>query len=156
MSIVKMKHLRLFAMDADREELLRQLQHLGCVEIREPDQERSDPNWASFTRVDDTALADTKAKADRLRSALDLLNHYAPAKGGLFQPRPVVTEEQLFDESVRQEATEAAQRLSDREARIAAIYNEQSKLTAQKASLAPWLELDAALDIPSTREVTVT
>ena len=38
MSIVKMKHLRLFAMDADREELLRQLQHLGCVEIREPDQ----------------------------------------------------------------------------------------------------------------------
>ena len=156
MSIVKMKHLRLFAMDADREELLRQLQHLGCVEIREPDQERSDPDWASFTRVDDTALADTKARADRLRSALDLLNHYAPAKGGLFQPRPVVTEEQLFDESVRQEATEAAQRLSDREARIAAIYNEQSKLTAQKASLAPSLELDADLDIPSTREVSVT
>ena len=156
MSIVKMKHLRLFAMDADREELLRQLQHLGCVEIREPDQERSDPDWASFTRVDDTALADTKARADRLRAALDLLNHYVPAKGGLFQPRPVVTEAQLFDESVRQEATEAAQRLSDRETRIAAIYNEQSKLTAQKASLAPWLELDAALDIPSTREVTVT
>lgn len=156
MSIVKMKHLRLFAMAADREELLRQLQHLGCVEIREPDQELSDPAWAGFARVDDTALADTKAKADRLRAALDLLNHYAPAKSSMFQPRPLVFEAQLFDESVRQEATEAAQRISDLETRIAAIYNEQSKLTAQKASLAPWLELDADLDIPSTREVTVT
>ena len=156
MSIVKMKHLRLFAMAADREELLRQLQHLGCVEIREPDQELSDPAWAGFARVDDTALADTKAKADRLRAALDLLNHYAPAKSSMFQPRPLVSEAQLFDASVRQEATEAAQRISDLETRIAAIYNEQSKLTAQKASLAPWLELDADLDIPSTREVTVT
>lgn len=156
MSIVKMKHLRLFAMAADREELLRQLQHLGCVEIREPDQELSDPAWAGFARVDDTALADTKAKADRLRAALDLLNHYAPAKSSMFQPRPLVSEAQLFDESVRQEATEAAGRISDLETRIAAIYNEQSKLTAQKASLAPWLELDADLDIPSTREVTVT
>ncbi|WP_130848345.1 V-type ATP synthase subunit I [Intestinimonas timonensis] len=156
MSIVKMKHLRLFAMAADREELLRQLQHLGCVEIREPDQELSDPAWAGFARVDDTALADTKAKADRLRAALDLLNHYAPAKSSMFQPRPLVSEAQLFDESVRQKATEAAGRISDLETRIAAIYNEQSKLTAQKASLAPWLELDADLDIPSTREVTVT
>ena len=156
MSIVKMKHLRLFAMAADREELLRQLQHLGCVEIREPDQELSDPAWAGFARVDDTALADTKAKADRLRAALDLLNHYAPAKSSMFQPRPLVSEAQLFDESVRQEATEAAQRISDLETRIAAIYNEQSKLTAQKASLAPWLELDADLDIPSTREVPGT
>ena len=156
MSIVKMKHLRLFAMAADREALLRQLQHLGCVEIREPDQELSDPAWAGFARVDDTALADTKAKADRLRAALDLLNHYAPAKSSMFQPRPLVSEAQLFDESVRQEATEAAGRISDLETRIAAIYNEQSKLTAQKASLAPWLELDADLDIPSTREVTVT
>lgn len=36
MSIVKMKRLRLFCMAAHREELLRQLQHLGCVQVREP------------------------------------------------------------------------------------------------------------------------
>ncbi len=156
MSIVKMKHLRLFAMAADRDELLRQLQHLGCVEIREPDQELGDPAWAGFARVDDTALADTKVKADRLRAALDLLGHYAPAKGSMFQPRPQVSEAQLFDASVRQEALAAAQRISDLETRIAAIANEQSKLTAQRAALAPWLELDAPLDLASTREVSVT
>ena len=156
MSIVKMKHLRLFAMAADREELLRQLQHLGCVEIREPAEELTDPAWAAFARVDDTALADTKARADRMQAALDLLNRYAPAKGGLFQSRPQVTEAQLFDDSVRREAADAAERISASEARITAIYNEQSKLGAQKAALAPWLELDTPLDTPSTREVLVT
>ena len=37
MAIVKMKRLRVIAMASCREELLRQLQRLGCVEIREPE-----------------------------------------------------------------------------------------------------------------------
>ena len=36
MAIVKMKRLRLAAMTGDREELLRLLQSMGCVEISEP------------------------------------------------------------------------------------------------------------------------
>ena len=156
MSIVKMKRLRLFAMATDREKLLCQLQHLGCVEIQEPTEELTDPAWASFARMDDTALADTKAKMDRLSIALELLNHYAPSKGSLFQARPQVTEAQLFDRSTRQEALAAAERISARDARITAIYSEQSKLTAQKSALAPWLELNTPLDTPSTRSVSVS
>ena len=57
MSIVKMKHIRLFGMAADRETLLRQLQHLGCVEISEPTDKLADPDWAALTRVDDAGLA---------------------------------------------------------------------------------------------------
>jgi len=53
------------------------------------------------------------------------------------------------------EAMEAAGRISDRDTRIAAIYNEQSKLTAQKAALAPWLELDIPLETASTQDVAV-
>ena len=37
MAIVKMKRLQLLALRPDREALLRRLQSLGCVEIREPD-----------------------------------------------------------------------------------------------------------------------
>ncbi|MEI3140655.1 MAG: hypothetical protein V8S34_03240 [Lawsonibacter sp.] len=33
MAIVKMDHVRLIAMTEDREEILRRLQRLGCVEI---------------------------------------------------------------------------------------------------------------------------
>ena len=64
MSIVKMKHIRLFGMSGDREALLRGLQHLGCVEVQESAGERDGPAWAAFARVDDTALADTKARAE--------------------------------------------------------------------------------------------
>ena len=156
MSIVKMKRLRLFCMAAHREELLRQLQHLGCVQVREPTDCLEDPDWSAFIRVDDTALADTRARADALRAALELLNRYAPSKGGLFSPRPEITEGQLFDDQARREALDAAERIIGHEARINAIYAEQSKLAAQKASLAPWLELEVDLNTPSTREVSVT
>lgn len=156
MAIVKMKRLRLFGMASDREELLRQLQHLGCVQIREPLDVLSDPAWGAFTRVDDTALADTNSRAADLKAALDLLNHYSPDKGGLFRPRPQVTEGQLFDQETLKRAEAAAERILSEEARIAAIRNEQAKLAAQKAALAPWLELDTDLSLPSSREVSMT
>ena len=46
MAIVKMKHLRLAAMQSDREALLRLLQGMGCLEIEEPSVDWSDPEWA--------------------------------------------------------------------------------------------------------------
>ena len=36
MSIVKMKRLRLIGMRSEREEMLRLLQHMGCVETSRP------------------------------------------------------------------------------------------------------------------------
>lgn len=48
MAIVKMKHLRLAAMQSDREALLRLLQGMGCLEIEEPSVDWSDPEWAGL------------------------------------------------------------------------------------------------------------
>ena len=45
MAIVKMKRLRLLALRPEREQLLRRLQSLGCVEIREHAIDLSDPEW---------------------------------------------------------------------------------------------------------------
>ena len=55
MSIVKMKRLRLFGMRSDREELLKLLQHMGCVEIDEPVDKLSDPDWEGLARPDGLA-----------------------------------------------------------------------------------------------------
>ena len=145
MSIVKMKHIRLFGMAADRETLLRQLQHLGCVEISEPTDKLADPDWAALTRVDDAGLARVKADAALLNAALNTLKGIGKEKGGLLQARPEVTEGQLFDEGLRASAMEAAQAVNAQEKRISAIQNEQGKLRAQKAALTPWLELDIPL-----------
>lgn len=156
MSIVKMKHIRLFGMAADRETLLRQLQHLGCVEISEPTDKLADPDWAALTRVDDAGLARVKADAALLNAALNTLKGIGKEKGGLLQARPEVTEGQLFDEGLRASAMEAAQAVNAQEKRISAIQNEQGKLRAQKAALAPWLELDIPLEATGTREVSAT
>ena len=156
MSIVKMKHIRLFGMAADRETLLRQLQHLGCVEISEPTDKLADPDWAALTRVDDAGLARVKADAALLNAALNTLKGIGKEKGGLLQDRPEVTEGQLFDEGLRASAMEAAQAVNAQEKRISAIQNEQGKLRAQKAALTPWLELDIPLETTGTREVSAT
>lgn len=156
MSIVKMKHIRLFGMAADRETLLRQLQHLGCVEISEPTDKLADPDWAALTRVDDAGLARVKADAALLNAALNTLKGIGKEKGGLLQARPEVTEGQLFDEGLRASAMEAAQAVNAKEKRISAIQNEQGKLRAQKAALTPWLELDIPLETTGTREVSAT
>ena len=156
MSIVKMKHIRLFGMAADRETLLRQLQHLGCVEISEPTDKLADPDWAALTRVDDAGLARVKADAALLNAALNTLKGIGKEKGGMLQARPEVTEGQLFDEGLRASAMEAAQAVNAQEKRISAIQNEQGKLRAQKAALTPWLELDIPLETTGTREVSAT
>ena len=156
MSIVKMKHIRLFGMAADRETLLRQLQHLGCVEISEPTDKLADPDWAALTRVDAAGLARVKADAALLNAALNTLKGIGKEKGGLLQARPEVTEGQLFDEGLRASAMEAAQAVNAQEKRISAIQNEQGKLRAQKAALTPWLELDIPLETTGTREVSAT
>lgn len=43
MAIVAMRHLRLIGLQSEREEMLRRLQHLGCLEITEPEPTADDP-----------------------------------------------------------------------------------------------------------------
>lgn len=156
MSIVKMKRLRLFGLLSQRDELMRQLQHLGCVEISESSDKLSDPEWAALlARSDSGALSETKETHALLTSALATLNKYAPVKTGLFTPRPEVTEGRLFDEELRASALAAASELVEEERNISSLYAEQSKLRTQLLSLAPWLELDIPLETNSTRDVTI-
>ena len=39
MAIVKMKRLQVLALERDHDAILRRLQHMGCLEISEPDTE---------------------------------------------------------------------------------------------------------------------
>ena len=61
MAIVKMKKLRLLAMSADREALLRELLLLGCVEVSEPT-ELSEEAYPALSRCDSAELARVKAQ----------------------------------------------------------------------------------------------
>ena len=80
MAIVKMKRLRLLAMKAQKDELLRRLVELGCVEVTEPDRDE-----LPDTLVRESGRVSEFREAHRdLTTALGLLDRYAAAKDGLF------------------------------------------------------------------------
>lgn len=155
MSIVKMRRLRLIGMQSERDELLQKLQHLGCVEISEPADLIDDPEWAALARPDSRALSRAREAHGTLESALAALKKYAPEKTGLLTPRPMVSEQALFDTVAFDAALAAAEEINDTERRIGAIRAEQSKLRGQKAQLQPWLALDVPLEVTSTRDVSI-
>ena len=152
MSIVKMKHLRLMGLGQDREELLRLLQRMGCVEIDEPDVDRSAPQWAGVSSPDGTALARAMERRGEAERALATLKRYAPEKGG---QRTALTEEELFDPQRLDRGEQAVRSVLDLERTLATLKARREKLQVELEELSPWLGLDVPLDTPSTREVTV-
>lgn len=155
MAIVKMKRLRLIGMQSDREELLKRLQRMGCVELRQPEGEQTDPEWEKLSAPDTAALNEAREIGACLNTALETLNHFAPAKGGMFRERPAVTEREFFHDGAYAQARETAQAVNHAQRRIQSLTAERGKLQNQKASLTPWLTLDVPLDILSTKDVTV-
>ena len=89
MAIVKMKRLQILALERDHDAMLRRLQHMGCVEISEPDTEA----LPDSLRRCDTAAADCLARQRQLQAAMDTLRRTAPPqKAGLLSPRPQISE----------------------------------------------------------------
>ncbi len=155
MAIVKMKRLRLLALRDHREHLLRLLQSLGCVEIREPAIDLSDPEWSALAKPEGEGLAKAREQEQQIDSALTVLARYAPAKDGLLAARPTLTEEQLFDDGAYADGLAAAWQVTDGERALAQCMAEQAKLQTQKASLEPWLPLDVPLETEGDATVPV-
>ena len=155
MAIVKMKRLRLFGLRSDREELLRQLQHLGCVEVGEPAADLSDPQWAGLTRPDGQGLSQAREQSAAVGSALDTLKKYVPAKDGMFRKRPELTEAEFFDEAAYAAGLDTARRINDAERRINTLRADRGKMEAQRASLAPWSALDVPLEMTGDGTISV-
>lgn len=167
MAIVKMKHLRLIAMDADREELLRLLQRMGCVEVDEASAERLEGEGPPgseellqrlkerLSAPDTGALSAARERRTAVDRALGVLKKSAPEKSKLLQPKPTLTEEELFDEESTRAALAGAEEINKADRRIHTIQAEQAKRAAQKAVLAPWLTLDLPLETESTELVTI-
>ncbi len=141
-----MKRLRVIGFSEQRDDLLQQLLHLGCVEITEPDDKATDPEWAALLRRDTSSIASRKAEWSALNSALDALKKYAPAKKGLFQKRYDITEAKFFDEAAKNAALASAQSINDCTREIAQIYSAENKLNANLSGLIPWTNLDLPLE----------
>jgi len=150
-----MKRLKLAALRQDREELLKALQRLGCVEVSEtapPGGEEELP----VRRADPREMSALRERETALNSALSTLKRYAPEKKALLSPAPAVTERELFDDAACAAALDTAKTLAQAEEKLAAARAEQGRLRERRAALEPWKDLDVPLDTQSTRCVDVT
>ena len=151
MAIVKMKKLRVMAMADQRDTLLRELLHLGCVEISEPGSRLSDPAWAELLQRESTGqLASTKNEITDVDAALAAIKRFAQMKDGLFIKRHPISEEEFLSSGTVDRAREVSRTIGALLQTLTRLQNEESRLTAKRASLLPWKSLDMPLESEGT------
>ena len=140
-----MKHLRLLGMESEREALLKTMQDLECVEISHIDGSE-EALKTGLAKPDDRALLNAQEESRAYRAALAALDRFAPEKKGLFRKRQGVSRASFFDEENERQARDAAEAINADMRRLGEIESERTKNEALRASLAPWLAVDAPLD----------
>lgn len=149
-----MKRLRLIALRRDREEILKALQRLGCVEVDEEQTSPDDPVWASLARPSGEGAAQLRAQREQALQALTLLEQNGGEKPGFLSPRPTMARDEFFDPGQNERAGKTAQAVCEAKRELEVLANEAAKLRAQRAALEPWLELDIPLETGSTDATT--
>ena len=99
MAIEKMKKIRLMAVSSQRDEILRELMLMGCVEIIEPAAMPEDEMLSKLTRYDSAELARCKSDYVILTNGIKQLQKYAPEKKKLLAPLPEAEMDDLLDET---------------------------------------------------------
>ena len=140
-----MKHLRLLGMESEREALLKTMQDLECVEISHIDGSE-EALKTGLAKPDDRTLLNAQEESRAYRAALAALDRFAPEKKGLFRKRQGVSRASFFDEKNERQARAAAEAINADMRRLGEIESERTKNEALRASLAPWLAVDAPLD----------
>ena len=140
-----MKHLRLLGMESEREALLKTMQDLECVEISHIDGSE-EALKTGLAKPDDRALLNAQEESRAYRAALAALDRFAPGKKGLLRKRQGVSRASFFDEENERQARAAAEAINADMRRLGEIESERTKNEALRASLAPWLAVDAPLD----------
>ena len=140
-----MKHLRLLGMESEREALLKTMQDLECVEISHIDGSE-EALKTGLAKPDDRALLNAQEESRAYRAALAALDRFAPGKKGLFRKRQGVSRASFFDEENERQARAAAEAINADMRRLGEIESERTKNEALRASLTPWLAVDAPLD----------
>ena len=152
MAILKMKRLRLMIARSQKDELLRALIRLGCVQFSELEDEVQ--SLVNLHRAESDVM---KLKSDHasLLRAVDLLGKYAPEKKPLLSAMPEVEGEELLGAEGLDEMLSLAGEIIAADERIRRIGSEESRERAVIESLVPWLGLDLPLDVDGTERSSV-
>ncbi|MBD5162921.1 MAG: V-type ATP synthase subunit I [Oscillibacter sp.] len=155
MAIVKMKRIRLIALAKDRDALLSSLLHVGCVEIREPEDNPAGEERDALLRRDASHLADARGDLTQLQHAIEVLGKYAPRKTSLFTPRAQLREADLLDEAARRAALEKAETINGHARTIGQLNARETRIHADRLALEPWSSCDVPLEQKGTAKTDI-
>ena len=155
MAIVTMRHLRLIGLQAEREEMLRRLQHLGCLEITEPEPASDDPLLEKLRIPEAAELQRIREQYTAAEQALQTLTDHTPKEKNALEPLPFIDEQALTDESQLAAGKSAAERLNRCREELASLQSRSEKLAAEEAQLLPWESLTMPLECATTEKVLI-
>ncbi len=148
MAILKMKRLRLMLVRSRKEELLRELAKLGCLEFSEPEEQEGAAEDQLLR--ESSALTSLRTRQSALEHAVEILNQYAPAKKGLLTPPEELTKQMLLEDDGIDEALERAQEIAGLDEKIRRLTAEELRLQGSIEALRPWETLDLPLETDGT------
>lgn len=150
MAIVKMKKLHVMAMADQRDDLLKGLQHLGCVEISEPEDFPEDTQLAALLKRGTSSISEIRTEIADVNTALSAIKQHSQTKDGLFTPRAVVSEEDFLGHEIVQKASTVTRNVNECLQKISQLQAEAIRLKSQKAALQPWSSLNMPLEMRGT------
>lgn len=153
MSIVKMKKLLLAGLGSERDELLRKLQKLGCVELRAS---QAPEGYLSpiLGGSDTDRLSQLRAMQKDAETALQYLKKYAYEKTGLFAEKELISEDEFFAD-IGSDAVRAAGNVLEAVATLNQRRDERASMLAQRDAVQLWQDLSVPLETKETRSALV-
>ena len=155
MAIVKMKKLKLFISRADKESVISDLTLLGCLEVSEPDEILKDQELTTMVTRESSEIDRSKADLSVLTRGIDVINHFAPVKTGLFSQKPEVTGDLLLDDSDTQTCLELAKTLDSLDNKIRKLAIDDNNEHNLIESLKPWKSLEFPLNTENTSKCDI-
>ena len=142
-----MKRLRLIAVRSRKEELLRELTRLGCVEISEAGEELLQTD---SLRPESSGVMAARSRQASLDHALELLGQYAPVKSKLLSAKPELETDTFLKDDGLDDALVLAEKITELHDQVRRISAEESRQRAVLESLQPWMSLDLPLECGGT------
>ena len=135
--------------------MLRRLQHLGCLEITEPEPASDDPLLEKLRIPEAAELQRIREQYTAAEQALQTLTDHTPKEKNALEPLPFIDEQALTDESRLADGKSAAERLNRCREELASLQSRSEKLAAEEAQLLPWESLTMPLECATTEKVLI-
>ena len=155
MAIVKMKKLRLLVVRSRKDELLRELTRLGCVELSELDEAVEQAGLAEQLHKESGDLIAQRSRLAALERALAVLDKVAPVKSKLLSAKPELEEDSFLSDEGLDQALELAKLLGGDEDQLRALSAEEARQRSLIDALQPWTDLDLPLEQDSTERAAI-